>query len=304
MSPSTIRRGDFGSTRCVRAIDTGAGHAVAVNPFRSGLKSGIKHAARRIDALRPVAAQANITILIYHRVGQRTVSEVDLPVELFDAQLSWLAEHCEVVDFDTAVARLRTPAPAGERPVVTLTFDDGTADFTEVAVPLLADHGLPALVYVATAFVDEGRDFPFGARAASWAALRDARDAGVTFGSHTHEHLLLDRVDASTAEADIARSCDLLSFHLGCEVKHFAYPKAVAPSGLIDGIVRARFESAAVAGTRSNVAGDCDLHLLARSPIQLSDGMEFFVAKAHGGMRFEDNLRRLANRRRYAGATT
>jgi len=42
---------------------------------------------------------------------------------------------------------------------------------------------------------------------------------------------------------------------------------------------------------------------LARSPVQLSDGMRWFRHKVAGGMAFEDTLRRAVNRTRYAGAT-
>ena len=42
-----------------------------------------------------------------------------------------------------------------------------------------------------------------------------------------------------------------------------------------------------------------DPYRLHRSPIQASDGDRWFTAKARGGMRFEDDLRRTANRLRY-----
>ena len=65
--------------------------------------------------------------------------------------------------------------------------------------------------------------------------------------------------------------------------------------------MRSRFRSAALAGTRPNPYGDTDPWRLARSPIQLSDGMRWFERKIDGGMAFEDDIRRVANRRRYAG---
>jgi hypothetical protein len=66
--------------------------------------------------------------------------------------------------------------------------------------------------------------------------------------------------------------------------------------------VRARFASAALAGTRPNPYGSTDPYLLARSPIQVSDGMRWFTRKVAGGMALEDTVRRVANRARYAGA--
>ena len=68
--------------------------------------------------------------------------------------------------------------------------------------------------------------------------------------------------------------------------------------------VRARFDSAAIAGTQVNPYGATDPYRLARSPIQVSDGMRWFRRKVTGGMRFEDDIRRLVNRKRYVDATT
>jgi len=86
--------------------------------------------------------------------------------------------------------------------------------------------------------------------------------------------------------------------------EHFAYPKAVMGSPAADAAIRARFRSAAVAGTRVNEYGRTDPYRLARSPIQVSDGTRWFRQKVAGGMAFEDSLRRVLNRRRYQSATT
>ena len=67
--------------------------------------------------------------------------------------------------------------------------------------------------------------------------------------------------------------------------------------------MRERFASAVLAGCRANWPG-ADAWRLARSPVQRSDGMDYFVRKVHGGMGFEETLRAALNRRRYADATT
>jgi len=59
-----------------------------------------------------------------------------------------------------------------------------------------------------------------------------------------------------------------------------------------------------VAGTRPNPYGGTDLYRLRRSPVQVQDGMVWFLRKARGGMALEDDLRVLRNRRRYAGTVT
>ena len=86
--------------------------------------------------------------------------------------------------------------------------------------------------------------------------------------------------------------------------RHFAYPKALGGSPEAEAEVRRRFRTAALAGTRPNPWGATDLHRLRRSPVQISDGVRWFRRKAAGGLGLEDDLRRLRNRRRYAGAVT
>ncbi len=170
-----------------------------------------------------------------------------------------------------------------------------------MAAPILAEHGLPALLYVATDFVDRGRPFPDDGPPLSWSELADLADAGWQIGSHTHSHALLDRLPPDQVEAELDRSRDLIAEHLGRPADHFAYPKAVLGHAAAQRAVRARFRSAAVAGTRPNPYGDTDPWRLARTPVQLSDGMRWFEAKVAGGMGFEDGLRSAANRVRYRG---
>lgn len=267
------------------------------------LRSFVKRASLAADSV--VRPPPGITVLIYHRVGGGSDSEVDLDPAVFDEHLAHLAAHHHVLRLDEAVDALRDRAgragPTGVEGVV-LTFDDGTADFTDVVVPALVRHGVPATLYVATRFVDEHVEFPWGAEPTSWAALRDAASTGlVTIGSHTHSHWLLDRLDPAVLNSDLDRSIDLIGSEMGTGPRHFAYPKALPGSADAEIAVRRRFDSAALAGSRVNRPGRTDLHRLWRTPVQRSDRHEFFAAKAAGGLRLEGELRAMAARVKYRG---
>lgn len=270
---------------------------------RAAAGQGVKAGAAALDALRPPAP--GIVFLIHHRVGGRTTSNVDLPADVFEAQVAELASAGRLVTIDEAVARLASGAAVeGPQPVV-LTFDDGTADWADVVLPILVRHGAPATFYVATDFVERSRPFPTDADPVSWGGLAELASSGLaTIGSHTHAHTLLDRADAATAAGELDRSIELLGERLGVHCRHFAYPKALLGSPDAEAEVRARFATATVAGGTANVPGRSDLHRLTRTPIQVTDGMRWFRRKADGGLRGEDRARRLLDRGRYAGATT
>jgi peptidoglycan/xylan/chitin deacetylase (PgdA/CDA1 family) len=269
---------------------------------KHGAARGLRGVARAFDRVaRPVPG---VTVLIYHRVGARTPVPVDLPTALFADQVAALADRA--VTMDEALVRLAGPPPDRAKPnPVVVTFDDGTADIVEEALPVLVEHRVPALLYVATDFVDRGRDFPDEGVPVSWAALRDAVSTGyLTVGSHTHSHALLDRLDPEAVPRELDRSIELIGEHLGVVADHFAYPKALRGSAAAEASVRERFRSAALAGTRPNPYGRSDPWSLWRSPIQVRDGFDGFVAKADGGLRLEDDVRRLVNRVRYRGASS
>jgi peptidoglycan/xylan/chitin deacetylase (PgdA/CDA1 family) len=268
---------------------------------RAGLLA-LKRAAVAHDLVRK--PQRGVIVLCYHRVGRRSTSRVDLPGWLFEEQMTRLASDPGVFDLDTALAAVAGPPPSRPDPVA-VTFDDGTSDFVEEALPILVRHRVPATLYVATDFVERGRAFPDDGVPLSWSALADAVSTGlVTVGSHTHTHALLDRLPAGEVGDELDRSITLIGEQLGVQARHFAYPKALSGSPAADQAVRTRFDSAALAGTRPNPHGKTDPYRLARSPVQVEDGLAFFGRKVAGGMRMEDDLRRLINRRRLAGATT
>jgi peptidoglycan/xylan/chitin deacetylase (PgdA/CDA1 family) len=101
------------------------------------------------------------TILMYHSVARpqdepsiapgNRVSEAS-----FEEHCRFLSRHRTVVSLDTFVEALEQGRPIPVRTVV-LTFDDGYRDTLEVAAPILARYGLPATVFLATAYVDRGK---------------------------------------------------------------------------------------------------------------------------------------------------
>lgn len=269
------------------------------------MAGGLKGIVKTASAALP--APSGTVVLIYHRVGVDAGArggEMTLPVGLFDEQMAAVAELGAGTLDDLSAAAANGARPA-DWPAVVVTFDDGTADILDLALPVLERHRVPALVYLATDFVESGRSFPEYGAPLSWSAVRDLVSSRlVTVGSHTHTHALLDRVPSAVAADELDRSIELIEDRVGATPRHFAYPKALLGSPTARVEVAARFITAAIAGTRPNRPSSFDPQRVLRSPIQHSDGIRYFEAKLAGRMRLEDDLRRGLNRLRYRGKTT
>ena len=270
-------------------------------------RRSVKHAAELADLVRRPAR--GIVVLIYHRVGRRSSIEVDLPEALFDEQMAVLAASGRAVTLDAALELLAAPAPPatvahGRDPVV-VTFDDGTRDLAEVAAPDPGPPRLPATLYVATDFVDQARAVPRRRRGrCRGPSCGTCRPAGCGSSGRTPTPT---RCSTASTGPRWTTSSTARSSRIGTETgvapAHFAYPKALGrgqprPSGrCVVGSARRRWPAPGPTATATPIPWR-----LARSPVQVSDGMRWFERKLAGGMGLEDALRRVVNRRRYAGA--
>lgn len=265
------------------------------------MKRVARHLLATADRLMPRPPDG-IVVLIYHRVGGGSDSAVDLPLDTFRRQVAHLAEHHRVLSLADAVDQLAAGSSAAA-PGVVITFDDGAADFADIAAPALIEAGLPSTLYLVTSAPAAGH-LPWGVPAVSWAALQALHATGlVGIESHTHDHRLLHRADTATAESQLQQSIDLIGEHLGAAPQHFAYPKAVPGNRAARTAVAQRFRSAAVAGHRVNTDAR-SLQRLGRVPLSRGDSFDTFVAKVAGGHRAEGLARHAVARARYWNATT
>lgn len=107
-----------------------------------------------------------VIVLTVHGVMRHTGGEAWHPLrerlepERLDACLLALKRHYHFVTLDAAVEMLM-----GRRPVepysMVLTFDDGYRNHVSRALPVLARHGVPGIVYVCTGHAETRRPFWF-----------------------------------------------------------------------------------------------------------------------------------------------
>jgi peptidoglycan/xylan/chitin deacetylase (PgdA/CDA1 family) len=144
-------------------------------------------------------------ILLYHSISRGRPDPWRLCVapDLFAEQMQLLRDRFRVV----ALGELHRALSAGKplSGAVVITFDDGYRDNLLVAKPLLERHGLPATVFVATAYVGASRDFWWDELETLCAAAGlESRSLWDELQPLTHEDRF-DRLDRLWAANDVAR---------------------------------------------------------------------------------------------------
>jgi peptidoglycan/xylan/chitin deacetylase (PgdA/CDA1 family) len=164
-------------------------------------------------------------ILTWHSVDP-SGSPISVSLEEFRRQVAWLASGAvRVVPLEDLLARPEEPS------AVALSFDDGFANFAELAAPLLAEHGFPVTLCVVTGHV--GGDNRWGGRVApgipvlpllDWDALGRLAGAGVAIAAHTRSHPRLTDLSPQQLEEELRQPVLELERRLGIRPEGMAYP--------------------------------------------------------------------------------
>jgi len=111
-----------------------------------------------------------------------------------------------------------------------LTFDDGTRDFLENALPVLQEFAFSSTLFIVTGMVGGVRAWsdlpPVPLMSAN--EIRSLQNMGFAVGAHTISHPRLSSLNENEAREEIAVSKQTLSNLLGTPVSWFAYPYLAA----------------------------------------------------------------------------
>lgn len=125
------------------------------------------------------AMHGRLTVLMYHRVLPDELCRgvlfpwLVVPESLFRTQAKVLAARCHVVTLADGLALLKA-GDRHDRPLVTMTFDDGYADNFRVAAPILKTFGLPATFFVVAGLIGTDGELWYDVAARRWSAVTAA----------------------------------------------------------------------------------------------------------------------------------
>jgi peptidoglycan/xylan/chitin deacetylase (PgdA/CDA1 family) len=179
-------------------------------------------------------AERTLRVLMYHKVNDLHPNPTTVPTEVFAEQMALLGELgyapvslTQVRDHYLHGASL----PAG---AVLITFDDGYRDNLTNALPILARHGYPAVMFVPIGFLEGDRPLPheealrtLGVRneTVGWDELAALEAGGIRVESHGIGHRPVSELEPAEAAREIALSKLRLEARLGREVEAYAFVK-------------------------------------------------------------------------------
>jgi peptidoglycan/xylan/chitin deacetylase (PgdA/CDA1 family) len=171
---------------------------------------------------------------------------------------------------------------------VVLTFDDGYKDFLTQAFPILKKYGFSATVFLPTSLIDSAgkpglkRKYHLG-----WNEVRELRDEGIAFGSHTVSHRQIRILSRADTEYEIKKSKEVIEKELSQNVESFCYPYKFMEQDkefvrmMKTVLIDAGYESAVT--TRIGTANtEDDIFMLKRIPMNSGDEVAFFTLKLEG----------------------
>jgi peptidoglycan/xylan/chitin deacetylase (PgdA/CDA1 family) len=174
-------------------------------------------------------SRGGLAVLTYHAI--------DATGSVLSTDPGWFAETLDAlagagfrpVDLADWVARRMPDVDRG----FALAFDDGLRSIQDVA-PVLAQHRVPATVFLVTDRMGSDNDWPGQPRSIprapllAWSDLGALAAAGFSFAAHGRTHRRLDECDDDALERELRGSRDAIEQRSGRPCRLLAYPYGLA----------------------------------------------------------------------------
>ena len=257
--------------------------------FSRGLRDRLRSGVGLLLSRDERRSGGKLRVLMYHRVSSDPSRDIlSVTPFSFAEQMKWLREEgYTVLPVEEALSRL----DEGTLPdrAISITFDDGYRDNFEEAFPVLSRYRMPAMIFPVTGFVlGEGehpryRENTVPVEYLTPEQIRLMKDAGMSFGCHTHTHSHLSGISPREAVLEIRQAKKLLEEWVGESVHVFAYPNGFFHLEHFRMLEALGFDAAFSVKAGTNRPGD-PRWCLRRTEISGRDSLRDFIHKMRGGM--------------------
>lgn len=172
-----------------------------------------------LASTRRRSARRNGRILCYHSIGQRDD-------DINDVSPSRFRRHIELaLGAGYRFVRPSDIARTGGGPKdLAISFDDGLKTVLTVAAPILADYGIPSIVFAVSDWSDLTDPWR-REQCMGWSELEALLEQGpVELGSHSVTHPDFSRISRQQAVDELGQSRDAIRRRLGFAPESFAIP--------------------------------------------------------------------------------
>lgn len=191
-------------------------------------------------------------VLMYHIIDKpmaKNESKYCCSPANFARQMQYLVDSgYSVLSMDAMAECILGKREWPDKPVA-ITFDDGFDNVYTQALPILAEHKLPATLYALSDHFD-GENFWMNSRGfptrklVTQTQLKVLDQSGVAIGSHTINHKKLAELAPEELVSEIETSKNCLEDILGKPVQHFAYPYGIFDDNVRQVVIDAGYTSA------------------------------------------------------------
>lgn len=174
-----------------------------------------------LAALGTRSAVADVSALIYHRFGEKSLPSTNITLDQFEEHIALINQgNYDLLSVDQLAQKLADGSALPDKGLV-VTVDDAYRSFKDEAWPRLKAANIPVTLFVATDAVSgAGVDSAY----LTWDEIRDLQKQGVTIGHHGASHSHLPRIGLKQAIADIEKASRVFRQELGFVPTLFAYP--------------------------------------------------------------------------------
>lgn len=193
-----------------------------------------------------------INILMYHNIADDDLDPYAVSLKLFTDQMEWLKkEKYKVITL--AQAFKETSAGKPNKKTVVLTFDDGTRDFIENAVPILSKFQYPVTLFLVAGEVggcSVWREPKSQNTLLNWNEACEISKAGHEIGSHSMRHRILCELSSEELKEEVIKSKLIIEDKIGREIKGFSYPWGACAAREITTVKEAGYAYAVTVGKK------------------------------------------------------